>query len=67
VLQAQPKRQTIDLNKETLYRELGISSKNEKLDTYKIDNEYVPETKNELADHLMEKIEHKMKKIKYYR
>ena len=55
------------MSKEHLYRELGLSSRAKNIDTYKMENEYVPETKKELADCLMEKIEHKMKKIKYYR
>ena len=34
---------------------------------YKVDKDYVPSTKSELADKLMEKLEHQMKKMKYYR
>lgn len=55
------------MNQKDLYREFGLSKNGSKVESYKIDNESVPKTKSELADKLMEKIEHKMKKMRYYR
>lgn len=48
-----------------LYNEFGLSKT--QYESYKLDKEYVPDTKFELADKLVEKLEHKMKKMNYYR
>lgn len=56
------------LSRQALFNEFGLSKKGKYgIDPYKMDGETVPQTKSELADRLMEKIQHQMKKMKYYR
>lgn len=47
-----------ELTREDLYKHFGVSRKSNFPEYYKVDKEYVPETKGELADKLMEKLEH---------
>jgi hypothetical protein len=44
------------LTREKIYKEFGVSKKGEFPHFYKVENNYVPDTKEELADHLMEKL-----------
>ena len=53
------------MEKRDLYEQFGLART--PFESYKIDKEYVPDTKFELADRLVEKLEHKMNKMNYYR
>ena len=44
-----------------------MAKNSNKLYMYKVEDEYVPSSKSELADKLMDKLEHQMKKMRYYR